>query len=52
MEKMPEFYWKTCEYISWNPPKVGEKWEPEKEKTSTKKSKTTKKKTKTKKIYK
>ena len=40
---------KTCEYISWNPPKVGEKWEPEKEKTSTKKSKTTKKKTKTKK---
>ena len=28
---------KTCEYISWNAPKVGEKWEPEKEK-KTKKS--------------
>ena len=31
---------KTCEYISWNPPKVGEKWEPEKE---TKEPKTKKK---------
>ena len=43
---------KTCEYISWNPPKVGEKWEPEKEKNTTKtktKSKTTTKKTKGKK---
>ncbi|MCI9177880.1 MAG: type I DNA topoisomerase [Clostridia bacterium] len=36
---------KTCEYISWNAPKVGEKWEPEKEKVQTKK-KQTKKKTK------
>ncbi len=43
---------KTCEYISWNPPKVGEKWEPEKEtkskkatKAGTKKKKTAKRKT-------
>lgn len=43
----------SCEYISWNPPKIGEKWSPEpkeekKEKTKTKKSrkKTTKRKTK------
>ena len=43
----------SCEYISWNSPKIGEKWSPEpkeekKEKTKTKKSrkKTTKRKTK------
>ena len=44
----------TCEYISWNPPKLGEPWtpEPKKEKkkktktTKTKKAKTTKRKTK------
>ena len=46
----------SCEYISWNPPKIGEKWTPDenikteekKEKTKTKKSrkKTTKRKTK------
>lgn len=43
----------SCEYISWNLPKIGEKWSPEpkeekKEKTKTKKSrkKTTKRKTK------
>lgn len=43
----------SCEYISWNPPKIGEKWSPgpkeeKKEKTKTKKSrkKTTKRKTK------
>ena len=43
----------SCEYISWNPPKIGEKWSPEpkeekKEKTKTTKSrkKTTKRKTK------
>ena len=44
---------KTCNYISWNKPKPGEKWEPEenkeqvkktKKKTSTKKKATTKKK--------
>ncbi len=34
---------KTCEYISWNAPKVGEKWEPDKEK---KVKKTTRKTTK------
>ena len=43
----------SCEYISWNPPKIGEKWSPgpkeeKTEKTKTKKSrkKTTKRKTK------
>ena len=44
----------TCEYISWNPPKLGEPWtpEPKEEKkkktktTKTKKAKTTKRKTK------
>lgn len=35
---------KTCEYISWNAPKVGEKWEPDKEKKAKKTArKTTKK---------
>ena len=39
---------KSCNYISWNKPKKGEKWEPEKEqvKTKTKKAKG-KRKTKT-----
>ena len=42
----------TCEYISWNPPKPGEPWTPEKKEekkkktTKTKKAKTTKRKTK------
>ena len=44
----------TCEYISWNAPKTGEKWTPEKKEekkrktktTKTKKTKTTKRKTK------
>ena len=44
----------TCEYISWNAPKPGEKWTPEKKEekkrktktTKTKKAKTTKRKTK------
>ena len=42
----------TCEYISWNPPKPGEPWTPEKNEekkkktTKTKKAKTTKRKTK------
>ena len=39
---------KSCNYISWNPPKVGETWNPEetKEQTKAKKAKkTTKKKT-------
>ena len=42
----------TCEYISWNPPKSGEPWTPEKKEekkkktTKTKKAKTTKRKTK------
>ena len=42
----------TCEYISWNPPKPGEQWTPEKKEekkkktTKTKKTKTTKRKTK------
>ena len=44
----------TCEYISWNPPKLGEPWTPEKKvekkkktkTTKTKKAKTTKRKTK------
>ena len=42
----------TCEYISWNPPKLGEPWTPEKKEekkkktTKTKKAKTTKRKTK------
>ena len=42
----------TCEYISWNPPKPGESWTPEKKEekkkktTKTKKAKTTKRKTK------
>ena len=35
-----------CNYISWNPPKLGEKWEPEEkqEKKKTTKRKSTKKK--------
>ena len=45
---------KTCEYISWNAPKVGEKWEPEKqnkkETSKSKKSKRTSKKKTTKKV--
>ncbi len=32
----------TCNYISWDPPKVGEKWEPKPEKKPTKKAKTKK----------
>ena len=42
----------TCEYISWNPPKLGEPWTPEKKEekkkktTKTKKAKTTKRETK------
>ncbi len=43
---------KTCNYISWNKPKPGEKWEPEENKEQvkkTKKKKSTKKKTTTKK---
>ena len=43
---------KTCNYISWNKPKPGEKWEPEENKEPTKKTKkktSTKKKTTTKK---
>ena len=41
----------SCEYISWNPPKIGEKWSPEpkeekKEKTKKSRKKTTKRKTK------
>ena len=43
---------KTCNYISWNKPKPGEKWEPEQNKEPTKKTKkktSTKKKTTTKK---
>lgn len=39
----------SCNYISWNKPKIGEKWEPEKEKEVTKPKRKTKKKTKTKK---
>lgn len=39
----------TCNYISWNKPKIGEKWEPEKEKEVTKPKRKTKKKTKKKK---
>ena len=35
---------KTCEYISWNAPKVGEKWEPDKEKKAKKTTRTTTKK--------
>lgn len=34
----------TCNYISWNKPKIGEKWEPEKEKEVTKPKRKTKKK--------
>ena len=38
---------KTCDFISWNKPKPGEKWEPEENKEeSDKKKKTTKRKTK------
>ena len=38
---------KTCDFISWNKPKPGEKWEPEENKEeSAKKKKTTKRKTK------
>ena len=37
---------KSCNYISWNPPKVGEKWEPEADKAlEPEKKKTTQKKT-------
>ena len=32
----------TCEYISWNPPKLGEPWIPEKKEEKKKKTKTTK----------
>ena len=39
----------TCNYISWNKPKIGEKWEPEKEKEVTKHKRKTKKKIKKKK---
>lgn len=34
----------TCNYISWNKPKIGEKWEPEKEKEVTKTKRKTRKK--------
>ena len=38
---------KTCDFISWNKPKPGEKWKPEENKEeSAKKKKTTKRKTK------
>ena len=38
---------KTCDFISWNKPKLGEKWKPEENKEeSAKKKKTTKRKTK------
>ncbi len=37
----------TCEYISWNPPKPGEPWNPEKKEEKKKKTKTKKAKTKT-----
>ncbi len=33
----------TCNYISWNKPKIGEKWEPEKEKEVTKPKRKTRK---------
>ena len=36
----------SCQYISWNKPKVGEKWEPKEDKPDTEKKKTTKRKTK------
>ena len=36
---------KSCNYISWNKPKLGEKWEPEREKTAGKTKKTRAKKT-------
>lgn len=36
----------SCQYISWNKPKVGEKWEPKEDKPNTEKKKTTKRKTK------
>ena len=36
---------KSCNYISWNKPKLGEKWEPEQEKTAGKTKKTKAKKT-------
>ena len=36
---------KSCNYISWNKPKLGEKWEPEQEKTAGKTKKTRAKKT-------
>ena len=41
---------KSCNYISWNKPKLGEKWEPEtkEKKKTTKKAKTKKTKAKTK----
>ena len=34
----------SCQYISWNKPKVGEKWEPKEDKPDTEKKKTSKKK--------
>ena len=34
----------SCQYISWNKPKVGEKWEPKEDKPGTEKKKTSKKK--------
>ena len=37
---------KTCDFISWNKPKPGEKWEPEENKEESAKKKTTKRKTK------
>ena len=37
----------SCDYISWNKPKPGEKWDPNEEKPEETKSKTTKAKTKT-----
>ena len=36
----------SCQYISWNKPKIGEKWEPKEDKPDTEKKKTTKRKTK------
>ena len=37
---------KTCDFISWNKPKPGEKWKPEENKEESAKKKTTKRKTK------
>ena len=36
---------KTCNYISWNKPKIGEVWTPDDNKKVTRKRKTSKKKT-------